>query len=178
LFLALAQVAMPRKGKFVYKSRSKDGAVEKHEEKNLKFLRSLYDQGKLGEIAVARIAGLSKTGRKQGAHGVFDLSLTGEISKDSYVTGKCIQFAALAKDLRAGDLVLIEPEGNSTYMIHMRLKTPADIAEMCRLGAKCASAFLEEDVFEDGVDADDDSVLAGVAAEGAAEENEVNIDDL
>jgi hypothetical protein len=168
----------PKRGKQVYKSRSKDGAVEKHEANNLKFLYSLYTQGKLGEIAVARVAGLSKKGRKQGAHGIFELSLNGEVSKDSYVTGKCIQFAALAKDLRAGDLVLIEPEGDNTYMIHLRLKTPADIAEMCRIGAKCAPAFLEEDVFEDGVDVDDESALAAVAAEGAAAENEVNIDDL
>jgi len=166
-----------KKGKHCYKSRS-DGKVEEQEVKNRKFLLSLYSQGKLGEITVARVAGMSKKGRKQGAHGIFELSLNGEVSKDSYVTGKCIQFAALAKDLRAGDLVLIEPEGDNTYMIHFRLTTMADVAEVCRIGAKCAPAFLEEDVFEDGVDADDDSALAAVAAEATKEEEEVNMDDL
>jgi len=179
---------MPKKNKSGYRSRGgKDDSNEalkviKREAETLREFIALKLAGKIAgrEFHVAKVMELSKKGRKLGAHGVFPISLNGSLDSKTYGVGKCLQFAGLASVLRPGDIVLAEPEGD-IYMFHCRLTSLDQIALAIDLGAGCAAAFKEVDIFEHAAEAAQEAAeLAGVAAEIDAEqeENEVNMDDL
>lgn len=156
--------------------------VTKREAETLREFAALKQAGKLTgrDFYVAKVMELSKKGRKLGAHGVFPISLTGSLDSKSYAVGKCLQFAGLASELRPGDIVLAEPEGD-IYMFHCRLTTLDQIALAIDFGAGCAAAFKEVDIFEHEAEAALEAAeLNEIAAEMKAEEEdeEVNMDDL
>jgi hypothetical protein len=159
-------------GKGKYKCRS-DGKVELQMAKNRKELRLRKAAGKLPEhLFVARVVELPKN-KKTGAHCVFRVSLSGsDVGKASH-PAKCIQFAALAKTLRVGDLLLVEPEGDGVYMIHFTIVDEAELQEAVSFGASCG-----EDMFRDGVFDDGFEVQAADASGDEEEEDQVDMDDL
>lgn len=181
---------MPKKNKSGYRSRGgKDDSnealkVTKREAETLREFIALKLAGKIAgrEFHVAKIMELSKKGRKLGAHGVFPISLNGSLDSKTYAVGKCLQFAGLASVLRPGDIVLVEPEGD-IYMFHCRLKSLDQIALAIDLGAGCAAAFKEVDIFEHEAAAAEeaaqlDEIAAEINAEDGEKEDEVDLDDL